>query len=119
MIMVRNEKGFTLIESLCAVVITSMTILIASGLWQACIAQERQSAMYFAVSRQAVSDMERLRAEQSVMPGEEVRDLEVDGMRILSHRTIVQEADLFQVTLTFTWQEGGRTHEQTWATLHR
>ncbi|TCP59647.1 prepilin-type N-terminal cleavage/methylation domain-containing protein [Tumebacillus sp. BK434] len=116
--MSQNEQGFTLIESLCAVVITSLTVLLAATLWQTSLASERQSALQTELTRQATAKLERLRAETHVVPRDDTFHLESQGSQITEQITILPEGGLYRVTLTYTWQERGRTREQTWATYH-
>lgn len=116
--MPKNEQGFTLIEALCAVVVTSFTVLLAAGLWQATLSAERQAELQTSLTRQAVSHLERLRAEPSVAARDDTTELKIRGTAITERFTIVPEAVMFRVTITYTWQERGRAREQTWATYH-
>jgi prepilin-type N-terminal cleavage/methylation domain-containing protein len=115
----RDERGFTLIETLCAVAVTSLTILTAAGLWQASQAQERRAEMQFAISRHAVSEMERMRAKASLTEGSVTTRMMQNGVTVSLQKVIERDAGLYRITLTYSWQEGGRIDEQIWATLHR
>ncbi|ARU63258.1 hypothetical protein CBW65_21460 [Tumebacillus avium] len=118
--MPQNEQGFTLIEALCAIVVTSFTVLLAVGLWQASLAAERQAELQTSLTRQAVSRLERLQAEPSVAARDDTTEINIRGTAITERFTItiIPEAALYRVTITYTWQERGRAREQTWATYH-
>lgn len=116
--MLKSEQGFTLIEALCAVVVTSLTVLLAAKLWQTSLAIERQTELVAALSRQSVTKLERLRAQTSVTLCDDTTSLEINGTTVTERLIIKPEDGLYRVTLTYTWQERGHTREQTWATDH-
>lgn len=116
--MSRSERGFVLLEALCAVTIVSLTIMLATALWHASIRQERQSELHFLVSRIAVSQMERIGEAQSIAAVERTNELEILGVSVEERLLVEREGQIYRVVLTYSWLEGGRAHAQSWATLH-
>lgn len=112
-----RERGFTLVETMCAILVLSLTLLLAAGLIRATQHQERRTQMEFAVSRVAVTQLESWRGGESLPDGFRKKELVLHGTPVTE--TIITSIvdDLTKVTLTYTWHEGGRPHEQTWATM--
>jgi prepilin-type N-terminal cleavage/methylation domain-containing protein len=114
----RNERGFTLIEMMCAMLVLSLTLLIASALAQASAAQERRSALRLAISGEAVSAMENWRLQSAIVPQSMSRQLLVQHVTVTETSVVQPSSGLMQLTLSYAWVEGGRPFVQTWATLH-
>ena len=116
----KDEQGFTLVESMLSLLVLSLALLLASRLWMTASAQERRSELQFSISRQAVAAMELWRGANSVAPGTTEREFRVGQVSIRETKEAPPEPQgLMRLMLTYAWEEGGRHYAQTWATLHR
>jgi prepilin-type N-terminal cleavage/methylation domain-containing protein len=113
-----DERGFTLIEMMCAMLVLSLTLLIASALSHAIQSQERRSALRLAISREAVSVMENWRMQSTLLPQSNSRQLVLQNVTVTETIAVQPVAGVMQASLSYAWQEGGRPYVQTWATLH-
>jgi prepilin-type N-terminal cleavage/methylation domain-containing protein len=114
----RDQRGFTLVETICALCVISLSVLLISHLSYAVQAQQRRSDLEFAVSREAVSVMSQWRARiRSAETGVHTRDLTFGGVVVRETERVQTEGGLLRITLDYAWQEGGRTREQKWSLL--
>ncbi|KEO82660.1 hypothetical protein [Tumebacillus flagellatus] len=118
-----NQRGFVLLETLLALFLLSLALLTAAELWQASAAQDRKANLHLLVSRLAVSTLEEARAKPSLSAGTTIRDvasLLQTPMPITEASEIKPDpiSGLTMLTLTYTWNEGGRSYVQTLSALH-
>lgn len=113
-----NERGFTLVEMMCAMLVLSLTLLIFAGLSQAAQTEERNAALRLAISREAVTVMENWRMQTTLTPSTATHVLSMQNVAVTETQTVAAQAGLKCLTLSYIWQEGGRSYAQTWATLH-
>lgn len=106
-----------MVETMLAVLVLSLMIWTCSGLWQAAQSADREADMLFHLSREAANTMEAWYLEAPYIAGTTTRQWQWRQLRVTETKTIVAEAGLWKLTLTYRWQERGRTHEQIWATL--
>lgn len=114
----RDERGFTLIEMMCALLVLTLTLLVTSALSHAIQTQEQRSALRLAISREAVSVMENWRMQDALATHTDSRQLLLQHVAVSETTSVQQNAGLMQMSLSYSWQEGGRSYVQTWATLH-
>lgn len=123
----RNEQGFVMVEILFAMVLLSLALLTLSELWQASQQLERRTQIHLSLSRHALSTLEQLRAESTVAPASSTREISSTLLTSLALPKITESVDITQdttsglilISLRYQWQEGGRSYEQRYATLHR
>ncbi|WP_109690904.1 hypothetical protein [Tumebacillus permanentifrigoris] len=111
----KNEQGFVLLETLLALLILSLGLLLITELWQACGQMERRTQTELLLSRRAFSMIELTRVSSTPIVG--TRTLAVAGATETTEITPDPASGLKRITFTYTWQEGGRTYVQRWATL--
>lgn len=115
----RNQQGFVLLETIFTVFLLAMCSLLTAGLASAVQAQERHTDLVLALSRTAQSALEEYRSQDLVSTGTSTRTMVVHNIPVIETRELAPDGNLVRITLHYTWQEGGRHHEQVWATLHR
>jgi Tfp pilus assembly protein PilV len=113
----RDERGFALVETMVAVLILAFMVLAVSGLWRAAQTADAGSEWMFHLSREAVNQMEAWRLETELTSGTTTREWRLQQILVAERKAVQWEDGLWKLTLTYQWQEGGRTREQTWATL--
>lgn len=118
--MIRDQRGFTLVETLCALLAVSLAVLLIGQLSQAARSLERHADLQFAISREARNTLAPLQARTRIAEaGEHVRDLHIAGITVRKTERVTAEGDLLRITLDYAWQEGGRMREQRWGLLQR
>ncbi|MGB8955244.1 MAG: prepilin-type N-terminal cleavage/methylation domain-containing protein [Tumebacillaceae bacterium] len=116
----KDEQGFTLVESMLSLLVLSLALLLASRLWLTASSQERRAELQFSISRQAVAAMESWRGANTVAPGTTEREFRVGQVSVRETKEATPEPQgIMRLMLTYAWEEGGRHYAQTWATLHR
>lgn len=116
--MIRDQRGFTLVETLCALLVLSLAVLLIGQLSQVARSLERQADIQFAVSREANNSLATLQARTRIAEvGVHQRDLHIAGIPVHETERITEEGELLQITLVYAWQEGGRGREQRWDLL--
>lgn len=113
----KNEQGFVLLETLLALLLLALALMLVTELWQASAQLERRTQTELTLSRQALSTLELARVQPALPVA--TRTTAVAGG---TETTVIQVdpiSGLTSISLTYTWQEGGRTHVQQWATLCR
>jgi prepilin-type N-terminal cleavage/methylation domain-containing protein len=116
----KDEQGFTLVESMLSLLVLSLALLLASRLWLTASAQERRAELQFSMSRQAVAAMESWRGASTVAAGTTEREFRVGQVIVRETKEAIPEPQgIMRLMLIYAWEEGGRRYAQTWATLHR
>lgn len=113
----RDERGFAFVETMVAVLILSLLVLVVGGLWRATQSTDAQSELLFQLSREAVNQMEAWRLESPLNSGTTTRGWQWQRVSVIETKSVQWEDGMWKLTLTYQWQEGGRAREQTWATL--
>ncbi|MBL0387032.1 hypothetical protein JJB07_10255 [Tumebacillus sp. ITR2] len=120
----QNEQGFVLLETLLALFLLSLALLLAVELWQASAAQERRAQLHLVISRLALSTLEQARIQNPLPIGTSLRDVtsQLSTAVPVTETTVVSfdpTSGLTKINLTYTWQEGGHPFVQNWAALYR
>jgi prepilin-type N-terminal cleavage/methylation domain-containing protein len=117
-IKLRSERGFTLVETLCALLVLSCATLVLTGLWRTAQSQQRQADLLWNISREAAKTMEAWRVNGS-MGGPDTRTLTVKNTTVHEQKTTEDAPKHTTLTLTYSWQTGGRNHAETWTSIRR
>lgn len=119
--MIQDQRGFTLVETLCALLVVSLAVLLIGQLSQAARSLEHQADLQFAISREANNTLATLQARtRTAVVGVHQRDLHIAGVAVRETEQVTEADELLQIKLDYAWQEGGRTREQRWGLLqHR
>jgi type II secretory pathway pseudopilin PulG len=114
----KDERGFILVEVLCAVVMLAVGILVGAQFMQTAQALDRRSELLFALAQEAAAVLEMWRAQDVAEVQFQEREFVLMGTKIREHRVVEEVGGSWRMTLRFEWREGGREREQVWATFH-
>ena len=116
----KNERGFTLVETLCALLVVSLAVLLIGRLSHAAKSLQREADMQFTVSREAANTLAEWRVHaRTAEAGTHVRDMKLEGVDVRETESVEIAGELIRIEIEYAWQEGGRTREQTWALLQQ
>ncbi|HEU4963120.1 MAG TPA: prepilin-type N-terminal cleavage/methylation domain-containing protein [Bacilli bacterium] len=117
----KDERGFTLVETMCTLVVVALMLLLSYELLRAAQVQEQRAEMEYAVSRVAVGHLEAWRGGTSLPSDSKQEEITILGIPVKETTTLVADSETgqLQLTLIYSWKEDNKPYEQKWATSFR